>query len=158
MTIRRLLVAPGCLLVFWGGWCFGQQNVLNGTLWKNLNLFERTLYVTGFNQGHAAGMRDGIKETLEAIKAVKPPSSWTLEERRELAGKADQIDQKSAANSDFTRGQLEATVSTFYGDYRNTPVCLDDAVWLSTLSLKGSAPTEKELNAARKNGAQSGCK
>lgn len=55
-------------------------------------------------------------------------------------------------------GQLEATVSTFYGDYRNMPVCLDDAVRLSTKSLEGNVPAEQELNAVRNKGAESGCR
>jgi hypothetical protein len=144
--------------VFFAGWGVGQQSAWNGTRWKTLNLFERTCYVMGFNRGHAAGMREGFKEILEVIVAAKPGSSWTLEERKKVEEKADQIDRKSAAHSDFTMRQLEATVSTFYEDNRNMPVCWDDAAWLSTLSLEGNAPTEEELNTARKAGAASGCK
>jgi hypothetical protein len=112
----------------------------------------------GFNRGHAAGMSDGFEEILGAIMAARPASSWTPEEIKIMKEKAEQIERKSAANSGLTMGQLEATVSTFYDDYRNTPVCWDDATRFSTLSLKGNAPTEKELNAVRKKGAESGCK
>lgn len=130
----------------------------NGTSWKTLNRFERALYVAGFNKGHAAGMSDGMKRVLEVVTAARPASSWTPEERQKLEERAKQMDQKSAANSDLTMGQVEATVSTFYDDYRNMSVCWDDAIRFSTLSLKGIAPTQKELNAARKAGAESGCK
>jgi hypothetical protein len=158
--MKKLTIVTACLLLFWGGWCFGQQGstAWNGTSWKTLNRFERGLYVTGFNNGRATGMREGFKEVLEVVTAARPASSWTPEERKRLKEKAEQIDQKSTANSDLTISQLEATVSTFYEDYRNMPVCWDDAVSFSTSSLKGKAPTEKELNSARKKGAESGCK
>jgi hypothetical protein len=122
-----------------------------------MTLFERTCYVTGFNRGHAVGMREAMQETLDLIMAIKPPSSWTPEEKNKLLERAKQIDQKSAVPSGLTMGQLEATVSAFYDDYRNAPVCWDEATRLSSLSLKGNTPTEEALNAARKAGAQSGC-
>jgi hypothetical protein len=59
--MRKPIVATSCLLLFCAGWIFGQQNAWNGTHWKTLNLFERTLYLIGFDRGHAAGMRDGMK-------------------------------------------------------------------------------------------------
>jgi hypothetical protein len=158
--MRKPIVVAGCLFLFCAGWAFGQQTAMtwNGTSWKTLNRFERALYVAGFNKGHVAGMREALEEALEMVTAVRPASSWTPEEKKELMKKAEQHDQKSAANSDLTIGQLEATISTFYDDYRNMPVCWDDATKFSTLSLKGNAPTEKELNAARNAGAESGCK
>jgi hypothetical protein len=52
---------------------------------------------------------------------------------------------------------LEATVSTFYADYRNMPVCFDEAILFSAASLAGKAATEQELGAARKRGAEHGC-
>ncbi len=54
--------------------------------------------------------------------------------------------------------QVEAAVSNFYGNNENTNVCWGDAVLLSTALLRGNAPTEQELAAARKSGAESGCK
>lgn len=158
--MRKLVTAVGSLMMFGAGWCFGQQSgiTLNGTSWKPLSRFERTLYLVGFNKGHVAGMREGFKEVLEVIVAARPASSWTSEERQKLEEKAKLMDRKSIAHSDFTMGQLEATVSTFYEDYRNMPVCWDDATRFSTSSLKGNTPTEEELNAARKSGAESGCK
>ena len=156
--MRRLIVVVGSLAVFGAGWCFGQQSAWNGPRWKTLSLFERSLYVMGFNRGHAAGMREGFDQFGEVILAARPASSWTPEEKKKVTEKAEQIDQESAAKSDYTMGQLEATVSTFYHDYRNMAVCWDDAVRFSTLSLKGNAPAEKQLNAARKKGAESGCK
>ncbi len=155
--MRKVIVAVSCLLVFCSRMAFGQRSGFSGANWKNLSLSERAVYVKGFNAGYVAGMDKGVKKTLEVIGAVKPPSSWTPEERRKLAERAEQIDQKSG-HSDFTIGQLEATVTAFYDDYRNMPVCWDDAVRFSTLSLQGNAPTEEELNTARKKGAESGCK
>jgi hypothetical protein len=159
--MRKLIVVLSCLLFFCGGWCFGQQDsmTLNRTGWKSYDRLERLLFVTGFNKGHAAGMTEGFAEMLEAIMAVKPASSWTPAEKEKLNEKGEQLDRKADASySGITVGQIEATVSTFYDDYRNMPVCWGDATRFCLSALKGNAPTEKELSAARKAGAESGCK
>jgi hypothetical protein len=156
--MRKLIVAIGCLLVFCAGWAFGQQSASNGTDWKTLSLSERAAFVMGFNRGHVAGMRDGIKGILEVIVAARPGTSWTPKERQMVEEKAKQIDRKSAARQEVTVRQIEAAVSTFYGDNKNTNVCWGDAILLSTALLQGNAPTEQELAAARKSGAESGCK
>jgi hypothetical protein len=157
--MRKAIVVLSGLLLFWGGWCFGQDSpARNGTGWKNFDRVGRLLYVEGFDKGHAAGMSDGFEEVLEMLTAAKLPSSWTPEERKKLADKASQIDQKAAAYSAFTIGQIEATVSTFYEDYRNAPVCWNHAISFSTSSLKGGASTDQELDAARKADAERGCK
>lgn len=155
---KQIIVAESCLLLFCAAWAFGQQGAWNGTDWKTLNVSERTAFVMGFNKGHAAGMRDGIKEILEVIVAARPGASWTPKERQILEEKAKQIDQKSvAAKQDVTMRQIEAAVSTFYENRKNTNVCWGDAVTLSTALLRGNTPTEQELAAARKSGAESGC-
>jgi hypothetical protein len=158
--MRKLIVAAGSLVIFGAGWCFGQQSsiTMNGTSWKTVQRIERVFYVTGFNRGHAAGMQDGFKEAFETIVAVRPASSWTPEEKEKLVEKVRLIEGKSGAHADITMGQLEATVSTFYNDYRNMPVCWDAATEFSISSLKGNAPAEQELSAARKTGAESGCR
>lgn len=71
--------------------------------------------------------------------------------------KANEID-RNAASPAYTYGQLAATVSTFYDDYRNMPVCWDEAVSFSIASLRGNAAADQELAAARKRGAENGCK
>jgi hypothetical protein len=156
--MRKPIVATGFVLLFCTGWAFGQQSVWNGTDWKTLNSSDRTIFVLGFNRGHAAGMRDGLKEAAELFMAAKPVSSWTPEERQKLKEKAEQIDEKSAAKQTVTIQQIEAAVSAFYEDYKNTNVCWGDAVLFSTASLHGNAPTEQELLAARTSGTESGCK
>jgi hypothetical protein len=156
--MRQQIIAAGCLSLFCTGWALGQQSAWNGARWKTLNTFEGTLYVAGFNRGHAAGMREGFKEFSEVIVAARPASSWTAEERKKIMEKAEQIDRQSAVPVGVTMGQLQATVFTFYDDYRNMPVCWDDATRFSSLSLDGNAPTEEELNTARKSGAEGGCK
>ena len=109
--MRKLILVVACLSLFLAGWCFGQENVLNGTLWKSLTSVEKLLFVTGFDKGRTVGMNEGINKALDVVVAVKP--SWTAEEKRKLVEKAKQIDQKSNANSDVTRSQLLTTVSTF---------------------------------------------
>lgn len=100
-----------------------------------------------------------MMELFDVIREVMPEFPRTPEERREVIEKADQIGQKSAAeNSRSTVSQIEATVSTFYDDHQNMPVCWDDATWISTLSAEGNHLTEQALDAARNKGAKSGCK
>lgn len=156
--MRKPIVATSFVLLFCTGWPFGQQSAWNGTDWKTLNRSNRTLFVMGFNRGYVAGMRDGLKEAAELFMAAKPASSWTPEERQKLKEKAEQIDQKSAAKQIATIQQIEAAVSAFYEDYKNTNVCWGDAVLLSTATLHGNAPAEQELFAARASGTESGCK
>ena len=156
--MKKPIIATSCLLLFCAGWAFGQQSAWNGTDWKTLSLSERAAFVMGFNKGHVAGKRDGMKEILEVIVAARPVASWTPKEKQMVKEKAEQIDQKSTAMQEATVGQVEAAVSTFYGDYKNRNVCWGDAVLLSTALLRGNAPTEQELAAARNSGAESGCK
>jgi len=66
-------------------------------------------------------------------------------------GRLDAFDSKG------TLGQLATTMDTFYGDFRNTPVCWQDALLFSNASLAGNAPTEQELETVRKADAKSGC-
>jgi hypothetical protein len=56
-----------------------------------------------------------------------------------------------------TVGELEGALDTFYNDYRNTPVCLNEAILFATASLAGNAATDPELETARKKGAEGGC-
>jgi hypothetical protein len=160
-SMKKITIVAGCLLIFCAGWTSGQQSVAasNGPLWKTLSLSARTSYVKGFSDGHAVGMGYGMRDLFNVIREVMPEFPRTPKERREVIEKADQINQKSAAeNSRFTVSQIEATVSTFYDDDRNVAVCWGDATWLSTLSLEGNHLTEQALDAARNKGAKSGCK
>jgi hypothetical protein len=56
-----------------------------------------------------------------------------------------------------TVGKIEETISTFYDDYRNAPVCWNEAVQFSIWSLSGNPPSDDEVSSARKSGAESGC-
>jgi len=60
-------------------------------------------------------------------------------------------------NKDITVQKIEDAVNSFYGDYRNAPVCWGQAVQFSIWSLNGNAPTDQEVETARKHGADSGC-
>jgi hypothetical protein len=55
-------------------------------------------------------------------------------------------------------GELERTLDTFYSDYRNAPVCLDEAILFSIASLAGNAASDQELGDTRNKDAKSGCK
>lgn len=71
--VRKLFILVCGLILFVVGWCFGQQSARwNGTSWKDLKPFERTLYLMGFNRGHVAGMKEGLNQALAVISAGRP--------------------------------------------------------------------------------------
>lgn len=61
-------------------------------------------------------------------------------------------------NQQTNTGQIGQAMDAFYSDYRNAPVCWGDALKFSIMSLDGDAPSDQDLDIARKSDAQSGCK
>lgn len=139
--MRRLIAGLACLLLFAGGWWIGKGQTatpgLDGSGWKLLSDAQHALYLLGFKQGYVHGHVSGFKQGLERGQKLSPV--------------AHVFDSSDAA-------RLEPTVSVFYRDSRNISVCWEEAIMLSAASLAGNAPTEQELNAARKAGAEKGCR
>lgn len=156
---RRIVIALCYGLIFLWGWAFGQTNAggNNGTLWKSLTAFEKSLYALGFSRGYEQGFEEAGAMAIMKVQSQLPLPAYTPEEKKkfsEIAVKA----RDHAFIGRATIGQLTATLDTFYADYRNMPVCWNEAVLLSSASLEGHAQTEKTLEAARRGGAESGCK
>jgi hypothetical protein len=156
--MRKLFAS--CLVFFCAGWCFGEinQTGVNGTTWKTLSPTEHKFYLSGFVQGYALGAAHAGSMALnrfapEKVLTLPPAEKSDYDKTLAWAPRVMRILQQSIAKSG-----LETAVSTFYGDYRNMPVCFEDAILFSAASLAGSTPTDKELNAARKQGAEGGCR
>jgi|ERR1700674_298152 hypothetical protein len=159
--MRRLIVAVGSLAVFGAGWCFGQtQHGNDGNSWHTLPPVAHTFYVNGFNDGYVsallqAGVLSVAKNAPETESSMKPAERKSYEENLRWAKR---IVPFELGGTPKTVGELEGALNTFYSDYRNIPVCLDEAMLFSLSSLAGNAATDQELDAARKKGAESRCK
>lgn len=169
--MRKIIVVAGCLLLFYAGRTFGENKVLvlNGTNWKAFPASEKIMYTYGFSQGYRQGTLDGenmasrwVGRLVRKWHCTEGPS-LSEEEIRNLVN-AEMDAQVQAQKYPFygdartTLSQYVDTMSVFYSDYRNAPVCWGNALRFSSASLAGRAPTEQELDAARKADAQSGCR
>jgi hypothetical protein len=156
----KKLVGVTCgLLVFSAGWCMGgaqaDKHFPGGTGWKSLTPTERDLYVAGFLHGYATAIVHA-GALADAKESHQNTSSMPADEKSELAMAKKVL--PLFLREDPTASQLDPTITTLYGDYRNMPVCFDDAILLSAASLAGNAATDQEVDAARKRGAEKGCK
>jgi len=161
--MRTPLAISGCLALLCVGWCFGQAQTAThppgGGDWKALPPSDRALYLSGFLQGYKLGIvHAGVlaisKLSPEKVSTMTPAEKKEYDESLEWAHKAAPL----LLHGGPSRLGLESTVSTFYADYRNMPVCFEDAVLFSAASLAGNAATDQELKAAREKGAESGCR
>ena len=159
MTSVRGMAA--CFLFIVLGWCLGKsqinQALPGGSDWKSLSVDDHRLYIAGFVQGY----RHGTLHAASLATAKFASGSVTSMTRSQ---KADYEDSLKLAHmvAPFLLHQsgsgIEGALTKFYGDHKNMPVCWDDALLLSTVSLAGNPATEQQLTAARKHGAKSGCK
>jgi len=117
-----------------------------------------TFYVTGFTDGYQEALMEAGALALQKNSPEKA-SSFPPAERKNY----EEFLQWGVRIIPFfdgpprTVGELQGALDTFYSDYRNTPVCLDEAILFSAASLAGNAATQQELDAARKKGAESRC-
>jgi hypothetical protein len=160
--MRKLIVVAVGLLVFFTGWCFGKgqtaTHLPGGGDWKALSSTDRELYVAGFVQGYGQGTLHAGSMAMEKLAPEKVSSMTPAQKNdyNESLGRAHKV--APILLHGVSASGLEVTASTFYADYRNTPVCFDDAIIVSSMALAGSPATEQELGAVRKRGATSGCK
>jgi hypothetical protein len=160
--MRKLIVVTGLLLAFCAGWCFGQGETatpnLGGTAWSALTPTIHKFYLGGYVHGYGLGMMHGASLCISkyvpgTVSSMPPEQKEDYEESVAWVHKVAPVLTRSVSSSG-----LETTLSTFYADYRNMPVCLEQAILFSAASLSGNAATEKELSTARKAGAERGCK
>src|SRR6266446_5892267 len=152
-SMKRLIVVACWLSIFGVGWCFGQTQYRNdGNRWHVLPPVAHTFYVKGFTDGYASAMLHGVALAIatnapEKVSSMKPAEIKNYEENLRWAKKIVPLESKPIK-------EFEGALDTFYSDYRNVPVCLDEAMLFSLASITGNAATDQELDAARKKGAE----
>ncbi len=157
--MRKLLIAAGCSsLIFFAGWAFGQTE-LDASRWhqyEKLDDLAVTMYVRGYTQGYTDG-----DSSMEKITAVLFKGAPIDSERKKLltpqVAHVAEI-EGMGKNRDVTTGKLKDAITAFYDDYHNAPICWNNALQFSVWSLNGDAPTEQELDSARKSAAENACK
>jgi hypothetical protein len=157
---KRIVVASCCAIFFFAGWAFGQSQITHdASAWTELGKADglaRLMYVKGYIQGYADG--DSAMEKIAAVLMKSTPVDAST--KKFIQPQAVRVADVTGfgKNENITVGKIDNAVSFFYGDYRNAPVCWNQAVLFSIWALNGNAPTDQEVDAARKSGAESGCK
>jgi hypothetical protein len=126
MIPKRIFLAC-CLLVFLGGWTFGEntRRGLDGALWKRGTPFWHSLYVAGFVEGYQEGEVDGA--SIAYAKMVSQPPPVAPDSNKGFLDLAAQAKKHSVISS-HTVGQTVEEMNVFYRDVRNAPVSWADAV------------------------------
>jgi hypothetical protein len=171
--MRSFFVAVVLVLVPFGS--VAQDSVLkpDGRMWQtwtdsgSQNLFIKAAYVQGALEGlrvgaeggYFAGRGDEARADLSLIKQcidkgpcasipptmlLSPPSSAEYE-----AG-ADKAREHFVTHVGTSILDIVRQMDKFYGDYRNTPVCMIEALQESIHSLNGTALSEQDLETMRK--------
>jgi len=155
--MKKTLTVGGSLLLFCAGWASGQNAAgpkYDGSAWNNLrnmDVLAQTLYTSGY----VAGYRRGSVVDWVIHGSGKPSP---LENSKIARLKIESHDLNGLGkNRHVTVAEVQEAMDTFYNDYRNVPVCWDDALVFSVESLNDDAPTEQELDATRKANAETGC-
>lgn len=120
-----------------------------GSDWNTLPEAIRSFFVIGYAHGFSRGIR--LAASLKSINGNGTTGAQTAMERlylRNLNRENDKIQQYD---------KIEAGITLFYKDFRNTPVCWGDAELISILTLSGGAPSDAELDAVRSADAKEGC-
>jgi hypothetical protein len=161
--MTKALVIAGCLCLLLMGFALGreqgQTRLPGGGIWKSESSYDHTVYLAGFTDGYRSGILHAGSLAMSRF-APNQTSSMTPAEKKDYETSlalAPKVTKVLAGHSVSIR-EIETTVSVLYSDYRNISVCNVDAVILSAASLSGNPATEQELAAARKHGAEMGCR
>jgi hypothetical protein len=154
---KRIVVTACCALFFCVGLAIG-QHPLDASNWSDLGKTDelaRIMYLKGYTEGY----RDG-SSTMGMIAAARtkkiPPDSSTNQFLALASLRLEEVAGLGKTQG-ITIRTIETTMSSFYIDYRNAPVCWSQALQFSIWSMSGDAATDQELDAARKSGAETGC-
>ena len=155
-TLRSvsLVAVPVLLATFFVMRAKAQSDVyaLDGTLWNKATPMMRVLWLVGYDNGFTSVLRLATSVKSENNKEIPAPQSAT--ERLHLRN----FQRYSAAHPRILSNQaIMDEMTTFYRDFRNTPVCWVDAEPIAELALTVGAPTDAELDAIRAEDAKSGC-
>jgi hypothetical protein len=146
----------------------------DGTMWQNYGnaspegMFIKAAYVQGAIEGlrvgalvgYFQGKLDETKDFSDYLKQCADKGRACPEIPVSLA-KTETIWNEASSGADKVRAKFtpqHASVldivhqmDKFYGDYRNTPVCMIHALQESIDSLNGTASTEQQLEMMRKS-------
>ena len=151
----KITTAICCAAIFLGGLIAGraatpQSDVkLDGPTWRTLNTNEKTRYAQGWIQGY-----QDATDAAQLITEGKPGGlSATTRDffERQKRDVSRSFDRRTDAAA------VAKTIDTFYGDFRNQPVCWDVAVAFSVMALQGDSASadEQHLAVFRKVGCSS---
>ena len=155
--MKKTVIVGGSLLLFCAGWVFGQNAAgpkYDGSAWNNLrnmDVLAQTLYTSGYVDGYRRG---SIADWV--IHGSGKPAPLDNSKITRLKIESDDLNGLGK-NRRVTVAEVQEAMDAFYNDYRNAPVCWDDALVVSVESLNDDAPTEQELDATRKANAKTGC-
>ena len=156
--MRKLLIVFGCcgltLISVWAS----DQLELDAARWREYGkrdelALARSMYVKGYRDGYAGG--DSAMEKITAVLTKDNPPDAA--KKKLVAPQTVRLSEMLNLKNNVTVGRLQSAIDSFYGDYRNAPVCWKTALQFSVWSLNGDAPTEQELDSARKFDAGNGC-
>jgi hypothetical protein len=156
---KTIVVGCLCVLIFCSGWVFGQRT-LDASNWSELGKVDdlaRTMYVKGYVAGYSDG-DSAMEKTTVVLMKDNPMDDAKKKLVAPQVARLSQVSGFGSVNPNITIGKITDEMSSFYGDYRNAPVCWNQALQFSVWALNGDTPTEEEMREARKHGAQGGCK
>ena len=154
--MRKLFIFVGCcgltLISVWAS----DQLELDAARWREYGKRDelaRSMFVKGYRDGYAAGNSAMEKITVVLTKDNPPDAA----KRKLVAPQSLRLAEMLNLKNNVTVGKIANAMDSFYGDYRNAPVCWKTALQFSVWSLNGDAPAEQELDSARKFDAANGC-
>lgn len=114
----------------------------NGTFWSHsMSSQEKVMYVWGFRDGYDHGYFNGRGDVY--LKETVGKGRTPLTDR--------EVYEAMHPSVSLSNGDIIQQVDRFYADYRNVPVCMDDAVLQAIDSLKGRAWTDADLALYRRS-------
>jgi hypothetical protein len=163
---KRIIIAACGAVIFFVGWAFGQAPSFDAAHWTQLGKaddYARLMYLKGYLRGYSDG--DGAMERIammfvkkDQLNSMDAPTKKIVLAQTQRVGEIVGLPVRALQlDTGPTVGKIEETISTFYDDYRNAPVCWNEAVQFSIWSLSGNPPSDDEVSSARKSGAESGC-
>jgi len=168
--MRSAFIAVLLTLVSFG--CVAQDSSLkaDGRMWETWGTFVKAAYVQGAIEGLRAGAALGytcgrLDEETEALNYVKqcvqkgpcaavPIASMIKpDSSNEVVAGMDKVEAKYTPQHASVM-DIVHQMDKFYGNYKNTPVCMIVAVQESIASLNGTSSTEQGLETMREQGCK----
>jgi hypothetical protein len=112
----------------------GKALTEDGRLWATMNELSKLTYIGGFRSGFFHGYGTGYID-------------GSTESGKSLVNASDSIKNNPWQ---ISNGDLKKQMDLFYSDFRNTPVCMSDAIIYAKQSVEGETIKEEGLVLTRK--------